>query len=138
MSLRSIYTEDGLAVEKDLDDNTVPVKIQIENEYVWLTVEEAREVIAAIEEAAGLTKEAQKATSEASENASLLQVAALHGRTVEFRYAKGSGDVIETRRLVPGKLDQVGEHLTVTGYDPDRDEPRAYRLDRIKGTVSVV
>jgi predicted DNA-binding transcriptional regulator YafY len=60
-----------------------------------------------------------------------------HGKTVTFNYAKGGGRVIEPRRLAPESVEQVGNHLTVTGYDPDRNSVRAYRSDRIKGQVSV-
>lgn len=75
--------------------------------------------------------------SEVSFNEGLMRLAAVHGKTVTFRYAKGGGAVIETRVLKPENVQQVGDHVTFTGYDPDRDEPRAYRVDRIKGEVSV-
>ena len=73
--------------------------------------------------------------SEITFNEAILRVAAAHERTVEFRYAKGKdAKVIETRQLKPSGV-AVGRdgHVTFTGYDPDREEPRAFRLDRIKG-----
>jgi hypothetical protein len=49
--------------------------------------------------------------------------------------------VIETRTLIPSDVKNITEggvtHATFTGYDPDREEVRAYRADRIKGTVNV-
>jgi predicted DNA-binding transcriptional regulator YafY len=76
--------------------------------------------------------------SEVSLNEGLLRLAAAHNAEVSFRYAKGeAGAVIEQRTLVPAGVKTVGDHVTFTGYDPDRDGPRAYRTDRIKGQVSV-
>lgn len=75
--------------------------------------------------------------SDVSFNEALLRLAAIHERTVEFRYAKGKGENIETRQLVPQDVREVGDHLTFTGYDPDRDDVRAYRVDRMKGEVTV-
>jgi predicted DNA-binding transcriptional regulator YafY len=56
---------------------------------------------------------------------------------VTFRYAKGDGKNIEQRSLVPADVKAVNGHATFTGYDPDRDDVRAYRTDRIKGQVAV-
>lgn len=70
-------------------------------------------------------------------NEQLLQVAINHDAEVEFAYAKGSGQVIEHRRVNPSELREVKGHKIVVGFDPDRDDVRAYRLDRIKGTVSI-
>lgn len=80
--------------------------------------------------------------TEITYNEGILRLAAIHDKQVEFRYAKGDGGVIELRALKPesvkiikpGKSD---EHVTVTGYDPDRDAVRHYRLDRIKGDVRI-
>jgi predicted DNA-binding transcriptional regulator YafY len=71
--------------------------------------------------------------SEVSFNEALVRVAAIHGRRIQFRYAKGDGDVIETRTVEPAMMSAEG----FTGYDPDRDEARSYRLDRIKGDVAM-
>lgn len=79
--------------------------------------------------------------SEIEFNEALLRLAAVHGKTVVFRYAKGDGHHIELRRLIPNQILKVQkdgiEHLTFVGHDPDRDDVRAYRYDRIKGEVSV-
>ena len=75
--------------------------------------------------------------SEVSFNEGLLRLAAVHNEPVTFRYAKGNGSVIEQRTLVPADVKAHGDHVTFTGYDPDRDGPRAYRTDRIKGQVTV-
>lgn len=70
-------------------------------------------------------------------NEGLIRFAIVHRRVVLFRYGKGDGSHIETRSLIPSSIETIGDHETVTGYDPDRDEPRAYRLDRIKGEVNI-
>lgn len=80
--------------------------------------------------------------TEITYNEGILRLAAIHNKQVEFRYAKGDGGVIELRALKPNAVDIVSagkadEHVTVTGYDPDRDSVRHYRLDRIKGDVRV-
>lgn len=73
-------------------------------------------------------------------NHDLIEVAINHQRGIVFAYAKGNRQaVIERRRLLPEGISRTrtGE-LVVTGVDPDRDgDPRAYRLDRIKGRVGV-
>lgn len=77
--------------------------------------------------------------SEVSFNEGLLRLAAVHEKTVEFRYAKGDGAVIETRALQPQSVTVTAQgHTTFVGYDPDREEPRSYRVDRIKGEVRFV
>lgn len=81
--------------------------------------------------------------SEISFNEGLIRLAAVHDRTVEFRYAKGEGAVIETRRLEPSDVNVIDagkktEHVTFTGFDPDRAAVRHYRLDRIKGDARIV
>lgn len=75
--------------------------------------------------------------SEVSFNEAVLRLAAAHQRPVTFRYAKGTGAVIETRTLTPGQVRNVDGHVTFTGFDPDRQAVRAYRSDRIKGEVSL-
>lgn len=72
-----------------------------------------------------------------SANEALLRVATVHGLTVSFKYAKGKGDVIEQRRLQPTDLLAKADHVTFVGNDPDRDDVRAYRTDRIKGLVEI-
>jgi len=71
-------------------------------------------------------------------NEGVLRLATIHNKTVEFRYTKAGSSVIETRRFTPSSCLGEGEHFRFTGYDPDRDGTRAYRLDRIKGTVAVI
>ena len=72
-------------------------------------------------------------------NEGVMRLAAIHGKTVSFSYSKGEGKVIEARRLKPegvahAKTDGV---VYFSGFDPDRGEPRSYRLDRITGEVSL-
>lgn len=75
--------------------------------------------------------------SDISFNEGMLRLAAAHKKPVTFRYAKGGGGVIETRTLIPMTVAKVGDHMTFTGFDTDRDEPRAYRVDRMMGQVTV-
>lgn len=82
--------------------------------------------------------EALKRASDLTFNESVLRVAAIHKRTVTFRYAKDKGDFIEARRLNPEKIVGEGDKLAVLGQDPDREDRggvRRFRLDRIKGEV---
>lgn len=72
--------------------------------------------------------------SRVSFNEALLRIAAIHKRTVTFRYAKDKGDYIESRTLNPERVEDDG--LSVIGHDPDRSDVRRYRLDRIKGEVA--
>jgi len=74
---------------------------------------------------------------EADWNVAAFQAALQHGRTAEFRYAKGDGSVIEDRALKPSEITEMGGRTIVVGYDVDREEPRAFRIDRIKGSVVV-
>lgn len=69
-------------------------------------------------------------------NDALIELAIKHDKTLKFGYAKGKGEVIENRRIVPAAVKVVNDHSVVIGHDPDRDDIRAYRLDRIKGTVT--
>ncbi len=76
--------------------------------------------------------------SAVSFNEGLLRLAAVNEKTVEFSYAKGDGNVIERRRLRPEKVEEGKDgSVRFVGYDPDRDEPRAYRVDRIKGEIEI-
>ncbi len=69
-------------------------------------------------------------------NEAMLRVAAIHKRTVCFRYQKVKGGYIESRRLNPEAIVGEGETLGVSGKDPDRDAPRRFRLSQIQGEVS--
>lgn len=76
-----------------------------------------------------------------SSDQAVLDLAAKHGLEVSFRYDKQSGrGNIEPRRLKVGHdgVTTTREgHKIVTGHDPDRDDVRAYRLDRIVGGVTL-
>lgn len=68
-----------------------------------------------------------------------LETAAALDAGVTFRYAKGVGEASIESRVLSEVFDvrEVKGHVVVTGFDPDRNDVRAYRLDRIKGTVQV-
>lgn len=77
--------------------------------------------------------------SDISFNEGVLRLAAVHGRKVEFRYAKSATAPVEARSFVPVSVASTKEgNIIVIGPDEDRDGAiRAYRLDRIKGEVSI-
>lgn len=75
---------------------------------------------------------------ELSFNEGVMRLAAIHGKTVEFRYVKGTGHSPETRRLVPTSVVGQDGNVRFTGHDPDRNAPRQFRLDRIRGDVGVI
>ena len=76
--------------------------------------------------------------SEVSFNEGILRLAAVHARPVEFRYAKSPAAPIETRRFTPTGIGQANDGaFVVMGNDEDREQPRAFRLDRIKGDVKI-
>ena len=103
----------------------------------WLERAEALELANAI--FAALGAEAKTATNGyGTVNEALIAVAIEHGLTIGFRYAKGDGSIIETRELQPEVIQEGKAGKIVVGHDPDRDDVRAYRFDRIKGNVDVV
>lgn len=102
---------------------------------LWLEASEAKALADAIYE----RLPDQTLAPQGSYVEAVLTLAATHGKTVKFGYAKGNGDYIENRRLIPGKVEVAKNGYTiVVGHDPDRDDVRAYRVDRIKGQVSLV
>lgn len=131
--------EDGTQIVRDPTGTAgLPLAVYDGNEFVWFAEDDIPELVATIAAAFNVTvNPSVSADLSGSLNEQLLQVAINHDAEVGFAYAKGSGAVIEHRRLTPVKLDEAKGHKIVTGFDPDRDDIRAYRLDRIKGTVSV-
>jgi len=131
-------TDDGIVVEYDEHDDLYPIRIGAD----WLKRDEALEVANGILAALGATAQVTSVTNNlvptGNVNESLIAVAIEHGLSVEFRYAKGDGSVIEQRTLQPEYVNSGKAGKTVVGFDPDRDDARAYRLDRIKGNVDVV
>lgn len=133
----TIYETESIKVEKfDLGGDPFYDITDEDGDTARLYPEVAVPVAQALLKTEGVAQDAVLA-SEVSFNEALFRLAAAHGKTVEFRYAKGKGKVIETRTLKPEAVNQVGDHLTFQGYDPDRDDVRAYRLDRVKGEVTI-
>ena len=63
--------------------------------------------------------------------------AAIHfEKEISFSYDKGEG-VIEQRRLFPKASYDAPNGIVITGDDPDRNDVRAFRLDRIQGEVVI-
>lgn len=108
-------------------------------EYTWIDDDNLVDFVSTVAAAFDIHIVGTSASGVAGDslNEQLLQVAIDNDVEVRFAYAKGNGAVIEQRSLSPEKLDTVKGHRIVTGFDPDRDDIRAYRLDRIKGTVSI-
>lgn len=76
--------------------------------------------------------------SEITFNEALLRLAAVHGRLVRFRYAKTNTAPIEDRQFVPeGVYSTRDGNVVIVGQDDDREGTRSYRLDRIKGEVTL-
>lgn len=100
--------------------------------------DDAKQIAVDLYAAAGGNDEGPILASAISFNEGVIRLAAIHGKTVEFRYVKSKNSAPETRRFVPESyLAKNGGSFL--GPDPDRDnEPRRYRLDRIKGTVGVI
>lgn len=139
--------EDGTQIVRDpAGIGGMPLAITEDPEngdFVWFAEGDIPELVATIAAAFDVAvnprtvEYANGVDPDASLNEQLLQVAINNGAGIAFQYAKGDGAVIETRHLQPVKLDEVRGQKIVTGFDPDRDDIRAYRLDRIKGTVKV-
>lgn len=79
------------------------------------------------------------ATERERYNAEALTLAIDRGRLAVFQYEKGKGSSsIEKRRVKPEEAYLSGEgDPIVTGFDPDRQATRAFRLDRIVGYVKI-
>lgn len=126
----NMLDEDGeLLVETEMGDTV---------SFFYFNEETARALGAAIYAAAGGSTAAPVLASTISLNEGLLRLATVHGRQVKFRYQKDGSPYIESRAFKPSSCTGEGEHFRFTGYDPDRGATRAYRLDRIKGTVELV
>ena len=146
MSYTDIFT-DGFCVRFVYDDADEDAPIGIiasddhpDNPDHWLSRDEAVEGAKAILSALSEDVPAIRTeTTGDSLNEDLILVAVAHDRPIRFRYAKGSGATIEVRTLKPEKVTEAGadKHAVVQGYDPDRDDFRMYRLDRIKGKVAI-
>lgn len=102
----------------------------------YFTPDQALQVADAIYEAAGRTPRVYAADIDANE--ALLRIAGIHALTVTFRYAKGVGQPVETRSFVPERV-QVSKDgdVSFVGPDPDRGGYRTFRVDRIKGKVTI-
>ena len=71
-------------------------------------------------------------------NEALLLIARDYEAEAEFTYVKADGSSVETRRVIPEALTFTKDNvLLVTGHDDDRNDIRAFRADRIRGTVTV-
>lgn len=100
--------------------------------------EQAREIAVEIYRRAGGGNEGPVLASSISFNEGVIRLAAIHGKTVQFRYAKSQTAPVELRTFVPQSVQGAGDKLRFVGDDEDRGAKRSFRLDRIKGTVEVV
>ena len=132
---------DDLVLTLDEDGDLMIESANEETSYFSFrsdTAEALRKLRAFVNEALGEASVPGPRASEVSFNEGIMRLAAVHGQKVQFRYAKGAGTVIETRTLLPETVFEAKDGaLLFGGQDPDRDEYRAYRMDRIKGEVTV-
>ncbi len=86
-----------------------------------------------------LAVETHGSSARESFNLTALQAAKELGLSVTFRYSKSDTSPIETRSLaeVESFVETSKEHTVVFGYDEDREDVRSFRVDRIKGFVTV-
>lgn len=107
----------------------------------WLSREAGIELAEAILEDSNVQPEVLVATGDQCQdfNLAAIQLAKQHGTQVIFRYAKGSsGAVLETRSVQPVvSIESHDGDIVAVGFDRDRDDYRAFRLDRIGGVVQV-
>lgn len=136
----------------EIETNRKEIYGRVAGDEVYVTVNErdlsaqvefdpetAREVAIALYKAAGGNDdEGPVMASTISFNEGVIRLAAIHGKTVEFRYVKSSASPPETRRFVPTSVEGQGDNLRFVGRDTDREDFRSFRLDRIKGTVGVI
>lgn len=108
---------------------------------VWFEPEQAARLVGALFAALNLGTAVTNVANVTQEgrtlNEQLLALAIANDLSVTFTYAKGEGQILETRTLEPEAVNEVKGNKIVIGYDVDRDDVRAYRLDRIKGRVSI-
>lgn len=78
-------------------------------------------------------------TARESFNLTAFQAAKELGLSVKFNYSKSNTGPIEPRDLFDvQKVETTSKgHVIVNGYDEDREEPRTFRVDWIKGFVEV-
>lgn len=138
--MNTIYSTTDFEIDHDTDDDDQPILVTTDdNGYKWLDSTEARDTAYAILKALNVDRP-QFASASDDLNRDLIAVAIAHERPIRFRYAKGAdGAVIELRTLKPEQITEAGKdkHEVVQGWDSDRDDFRMYRLDRIKGKVSI-
>lgn len=135
------YTDrdgDEIAVADHLDSDD-ELLIECGSETMYLSQEDAIAFALSVYKAAGgQESDGPVRASEISFNEGVIRLAAIHGKTVEFRYVKSESAAPETRRFVPSGVQGAGDKLRFVGRDTDREDYRSFRLDRIRGTVGVI
>lgn len=133
----TIYVEDSVDFEGDL-------KIEVSddqegNDLTFYLNEDGRRQLRSVLDKVDGVKVGKAAEFLGGFNEASITLAIEHDREISFQYQKksGPGGVIERRNLAPSNLFETKGHKIVVGFDPDRDGPRAYRLDRILGSVTV-
>lgn len=89
--------------------------------------------------ARSLAVEVHGSSARESFNLTAFQAAKELGLGVKFNYSKGNVGSIEPRDLAEvEKVELTSKnHTIVVGYDEDREDPRTFRVDWIKGFVTV-
>lgn len=107
------------------------------NQVNTLTPEPLVEAIST--EPRALAVETHGDSARESFNLTAFQAAKELGLGVKFRYSKSNTGSIETRDMA--EVEEVKTtskgHVIVHGYDEDREDPRTFRVDWIKGFVEV-
>lgn len=132
---QTVEIQDSLDFE---DDATITVEINGGDESIefYLTAKGRQEMRDALAKLDGLDE--KMGYEPEGFNEAAIKLAMLHAREISFQYQKAGGNVIERRNLVPAEvIESKGDHKIVVGYDVARDEPRAFRLDRILGSVVI-
>jgi proteasome accessory factor B len=70
-------------------------------------------------------------------NEALATFAKDNDAVLTFGYAKGKSKPVEQRRVEPETIYHNKGRTIIVGNDPDRDDVRAFRLDRICGRAHV-
>jgi hypothetical protein len=135
--------EDGVQLVRDPTGLAgMPLAVYDGTHYTWIAEGEIPEFVGTIAAAFDVSVNPSvtnvlNSGPSGTLNEQLLQVAINNDLQVSFGYTKGDGAIIESRHLNPSELREVKGHKIVTGFDPDRDDVRAYRLDRIVGKVAI-
>lgn len=141
-NLEEVYDDGNIRIDRDPCGDGLPLRITVydkdgdDSEYEWLDDEGVEAILKAFGPAAQATSApAGVSAADVSFNESVLRLAALHSREVTFRYVKPDGSSPTPRTVIPFEIQEIKGNRLVLTEDHDREDYRAYRLDRIRGDV---